>query len=225
MKNEKNETGENRESFLKRLNGKCTEEEIILIELAYDLSKEAHRPTQRDGGVRYFEHPREMCLILMDELDIYDANLIIILLLHDVGEDTPLLGNILASYDLFRKKAEWRLKRMFNAEVADGVLRLTKPAKDNIRFHTREDVYSYFFQELEKSEKAILGKMIDRLHNLRSLPNDLKKIKKQVDETESVYIPIFNKICGLNKPHAHIFLLQKIKDQLEILKKSLVSQG
>ena len=62
------QNSENRATFLKRLEGKFPKEEIENIDFAYDLAKEAHRTAVRDEGMRYFEHPRSGCLIMIDEL-------------------------------------------------------------------------------------------------------------------------------------------------------------
>jgi len=94
---------ENRQRFLDRLAGHFSIEDMRLIEYAYDLSKEAHRTHVRDSGERYFEHPREGALIIIDELKLYDRDLIIAFLLHDTGEDSPIFGNRNVSYKLFRE--------------------------------------------------------------------------------------------------------------------------
>jgi guanosine-3',5'-bis(diphosphate) 3'-pyrophosphohydrolase len=191
---------ENRKTFLKRFKGKFSNEEMEDIDFAYDLAKEAHRPSLRDDGVRYFEHPRSGVLIMTDELGLYDRDLIISFLLHDVGEDTALLGNINKSYDEFKAKAIFRLTKIFSEKVADNVLRLTKPSVDNMRFKNKAEVYEFYLAELAKSEDAILLKMIDRLHNLRSLPgNNPEKIKRQIEETGSKLMPIFESVKGERK--------------------------
>mgnify|MGYP001563996568 CR=1 FL=1 len=217
MKSEQLQNGENRETFLKRLEGKFSEEEIEDVDFAYDIAKEAHRPAVRDGGMRYFEHPRSGCLIMTDELGLYDRDLLISFLLHDVGEDTPMLGNVTKSYDEFREKAHLRLTKLFGGKVADIVIRLTKPSIENIRFHTKQEVYDFYLRELAKSEDAILLKMVDRLHNLRSLlANKPEKIKRQIEETRDVYLPIFETVSGERKEYAEM-LIAKIKQQLSVL--------
>ena len=211
-------TEENRETFFKRLERRCSQEEIEDIDFAYDIAKEAHRPAVRDGGMRYFEHPRSGCLIMTDELGLHDRDLLISFLLHDVGEDTPMLGNVTESYDEFKRKAQLRLTKLFGEKVADIVIRLTKPSVDNIRFHSKQEVYDFYLAELVKSEDAILLKMVDRLHNLRSLPKDKsEKIARQIEETEEKYMPIFESVVGPQKEHASM-LVAKIKQQLSILK-------
>ena len=153
----------------------------------------------------------------MDELGLYDRDLIIILLFHDIGEDTPMLGNAKKSYDEFVRTAKFRLNILFNSVVSDTVIRLTKPEIDTIRFHTKDEVYAYYIVEMKKSERAIIGKMIDRLHNLRSLPVDkIAWIKKQLDETGVVYMPIFTSVEGEFQEYAKI-LVSKIETQMQVL--------
>lgn len=212
---------ENRKTFHNRLVRHFSQEDIMLIDFAYDLAKEAHRTQKRVKGGRYFEHPRAVCLILMDELGLYDRDMIISFLLHDVGEDTPMFGSNDISYEAFTNVIRYRLEKIFNNYVADIVIHLTKPFVDNIQFFTKDEVYNFYIEMVSKDEKAILGKMIDRLHNLRSFPEDkIEWIKKQIKETEEVYLPVFSSIQGELKPYS-IVLLEKIKDQILILKSSL----
>lgn len=212
---------ENREVFLKRLEGKFSPEQIENIDFAYDIAKESHRPQSRDSGERYFEHPRAGCLIMLDELGLYDHDLLVSFLLHDTGEDTPIWGNITESYDTFAKKAHYRLTKIFNESVADTVIRLTKPAVDNKRFFNKEQVFEFYINELQESEDAVIGKMVDRLHNLRSLVgNKPEKIQKQIKETEEVYLPIFESIQGEKKEYAER-LVSKINRELQLLKQEV----
>lgn len=214
---------ETRTTFINRLQNHFSQVDIQLIEYAYDLSKSAHRTQHRDSGERYFEHPRAGCLILMDELGLFDRDLLIGFLLHDVGEDTALLGNVIKSYDEFITTARFRITQSFGPEVTDIVIKLTKPSVDNIRFHSKSEAFDYYIAELQKNPAAIINKLIDRLHNLRSLPGNQKvKIKRQIDETESVYIPMIPLITGKFSPYGKI-LEQKIHVELSKLKTSLQS--
>lgn len=209
---------ENRKTFLKRLEGKFSPEQIENIDFAYDIAKESHRPQLRDTGERYFEHPRAGCLIMMDELNMYDYDLIISFLLHDTGEDTPIWGNISESYDQFVIKAKKRLTKIFNDKIADIVIKLTKPSVDNAKFFTKDEAFDFYINQMQTDEDVLVAKMVDRLHNLRNLiGNRPEKIQKQITETEDVYIPLFKKISGEKKEYVEK-LLEKINEQLIILK-------
>lgn len=210
---------ETRITFFNRLIGKISADDIALVEFAYDLSKEAHRTQKRVQGGRYFEHPRAGCLILMDELNVYERDLIIAFLLHDVGEDTPLFGNTTGGYQQFIQTATFRISRIFGAKVADTVIRLTKPHvdADTPDFATKDAMMDYYLSELAESEDALVGKGIDRLHNLRSIP--LHKhgwSEKQARETRKLLLPAFAKVQG---PRKEIMeqLIEKIEAQLVTL--------
>ncbi len=212
---------ENRKTFHGRLVRHFSPDDILLIDFAYDLSKEAHRTHKRMKGGRYFEHPRAVCLILMDELGLYDRDLIISFLLHDTGEDSPLFGSNDISYESFVSIMRFRLERVFNPNVSSTVIHLTKPFVDNVQFFTKDEAYCFYIEMVKCDENAILGKMIDRLHNLRSFPPDrIDWIQKQITETEQIYFPLFSSITGDLKPYS-IVLLEKIKDQILILKAML----
>ena len=211
------QNSENRATFLKRLEGKFPKEEIENIDFAYDLAKEAHRTAVRDEGMRYFEHPRSGCLIMIDELGLYDRDLLISFLLHDIGEDTPMFGNVTKSYDVFVAKARLRLTKLFGEKVADTVIRLTKPSVENVRFNSKQETFDFYVKELAKNEDAVLLKMVDRLHNLRTLPSDKpEKIEKQIRETRDIFLPIFETVLGERKKFAEV-LVTKIKEQLSVL--------
>lgn len=186
---------ENRATFIARLEGKFSKDEIDEIMFAYDVSKETHRTHKRDSGERYFEHPRAGVLIILDEIGWYDKNAIIAFLLHDTGEDSPLFGNRERNYDEFIRSATLRLTKMFNSEVSELVILLTKPAVENVRFTTKEGAFTFYIEQLSKNPKALLLKMVDRLHNLRSLTGvTSEKRERTLLETEKVYIPLFHDI-------------------------------
>jgi (p)ppGpp synthase/HD superfamily hydrolase len=190
------ETKENRQTFMDRLK-KCTnnQTETDMIMFAYDVSKEAHRTHKRDSGERYFEHPREGVLIMLDELNWYDCNAIISFLLHDVGEDSSLFGNVESDYDLFVKTAKSRLSSMFSEEISELVILLTKPEVDGKRFTSKLETFQFYTNEMSCSPKATLLKMVDRLHNLRSIGSlKYERKLKIVNETIAVYLPLFEKI-------------------------------
>src|SRR5688500_15099343 len=85
-------------------------EELMAIDLAYDLVKFGHRNVERMGGDRYFEHVRSVALILLEEAGIHDGNVLVTALLHDTVEDTWLLGSTAAGYLPPREIAAWRLE-------------------------------------------------------------------------------------------------------------------
>jgi GTP pyrophosphokinase len=218
------ETNEDRKNFLIRLEGIFNSEEINLIDLAYDLAKEAHRTQKRDGGGRYFEHPRACALIALDELDIRDPNMIIAALLHDTAEDTPIFGNVTRDPSLFMRNGLFRLTQTFNEDVADMVMALTKlKYGEGTRFLTKDSMLEFYFQNLLNHPKAVILKAIDRLHNLRTLPpGDRNKIVKQIKETKERIIPMLDVVKG-SFPNIVAALSSLIGAELSKLESSLVA--
>ncbi len=160
---------ENRRAFVCRLERSFSENDRESIMFAYDLSKYAHRGHFREVGPRYFEHPREMCLIVLDELKVVDRDALIAIFIHDVGEDVGLFGNIKElPYEKFEAVYKGRVSKIFGEDIAQRGLALIKPEVDNLRFLSKEEAMEFYIARLLKDRKACWLKMVDVLHNLRS---------------------------------------------------------
>lgn len=215
---------ENRASFLERLNA-MTPEEIQTVEFAYDLAKEAHRPQFRDTGERYFEHVRKVALILMDECGVKNPNIIISALLHDSVEDSALFGNGTKAYSEWQKKASFRLTKVFNRDVAQMVVGLTKPSVDGAELRTKDEAHHFYLENLKAAPpEVMLVKMSDRLHNLRSLAEiKPQKVVKILRETTSVYLPIFE-TAKTTYPNETAILIGNISKVITEVEKRLVER-
>lgn len=172
---------ENRESFFKRLEPHFSPSELLDVQLAYTLSKFSHRAQKRketdvDGNqVRYFEHPRRVTLILLDELKIFDVTLVVASLLHDGIEDTRDLTPEL-------------IEHCFGGDVVRVVKTLSKVPKEGYleRFESSVDWRPYVI------------KACDRLDNIRSLRGCAPEfVRKQCNETEVKYYPLFLRMMEL----------------------------
>ncbi|MPN11203.1 hypothetical protein SDC9_158504 [bioreactor metagenome] len=207
-------SNENRASFLERFQS-LSPETVQSIDFAYDIAKESHRTNKRDTGERYFEHPRQVALILIDELHILDPDMTMALLFHDTGEDTPIFGNITKNYYQWKETAEFRISKVSNPQVAKYVVGLTKPCVDNVNFSSKQEVYDFYIEGLKNSNpETILLKMCDRLHNLRSLAGVTKE--KQIrtcTETLEIYFPIFDLIKD-KYPKEHDYLVEQMQQEI-----------
>jgi len=173
----------------------------------------------REGGARYFEHPRSVALILIDECQLLDRNIIAAALLHDAQEDSSIFGSYSGrDYQSWNAVAYDRIKRIFNDEVAEIVTTLTKPPHEIPDVGTKENALNIYYENLyNASDKTILVKMADRLHNLRTLEDTSEeKQERKVQETEEHYLPLFQLVSIRNREARH--MLGLINKQLTSLK-------
>ncbi len=164
-----------------------------MIYVAYRLAKSAHEGQKRKSGEPYIDHPVNIAYIAAElEMDVVG---ITAALLHDVIEDTPY------TFD--------NLKDLFGidvAEIVDGVTKLRK-----LQYNTREEQQvenlRKMFLAMAKDIRVVIIKLIDRLHNMRTLkympPDRQLAISK---ETLDVYAPL-----------SHRLGMSKIKSELEDL--------
>lgn len=156
------------DKYFNKLSPFFMETELEEIKAAYAFSKYGHRNQTRDTGGRYFDHPKEVSLIIFDDLNIkYDWRVIVIALLHDISEDQHIL-------------TERRIRINFKDLVAKGVKFVTKD----------EHSKSVFFPRLFECGqwRPMLVKLADRIHNMRTLGDcSQEKQKNQVKETREYY--------------------------------------
>lgn len=192
------------------------------IMFAYDIAKFAHRGQARDGGERYFEHPREVTLTLLS-LGIRNPDTILGSLLHDVREDTSFLGNArFLTYAELNDETRFRINSVFGSysSAATIVIALSKPSGTDMEGRSREEIEDLYLNNLEDTRLGtsrvgvILIKMADRLHNLRTLAAVPKeKQERKIKETEEVFIPLFERTLGKSTAYASIY--QSLVDQIQ----------
>ncbi|MDD4601924.1 MAG: HD domain-containing protein [Negativicutes bacterium] len=140
------------------------------IRTAYTFSKYGHKNQFREGGERYFNHPKAAAWIYINELGGLDVRTIINHLLHDVQEDSYLLSS-------------YRIGVNFGKEVALDVRALTKLKKE------KEPVEVYLRRVIARGPRTIITKLGDRLHNIRTLGVcSAEKREKQIEETEKYHL-------------------------------------
>ena len=165
---------------------------IELIERAYELAEEAHRPQRRKSGEPYILHPIAVAMIVANEIGL-GAEPICAALLHDVVEDT----------DYTIKD----IRERFGDDVATLVNVVTKKKKKQYETSLQVDNYKQMLQSIHYDIRALLIKLADRLHNMRTLKSMLPhKQLKIASETDYFYAPL-----------AHRLGLYKVKTELENL--------
>lgn len=180
--------------FEQKLVGKMPPEHVHQVMLAYRLAKYGHRNQMRDDGkTRFFAHPKSAALILIDELEIFDHEMITAELLHDMLED---------SY-LFMSSEEWSdIEFIFGKVVANYVVLLTKDV-------AKEKYIKYIKRLRDSDEKSQVLKLVDRLHNVRSLKGcSRNKRKRKINETRRYFLPWARKI----NPYLHSEIKKTIEE-------------
>ncbi len=174
---------ENNETFFARCKPIFTPSEELKIRLAYIMAKAGHRNQFRkeldaDGNpVRYFNHPRRVAIILLDELQITNWEMIVAAFLHDGLEDIRgLTAEMLESY--------------FNTNVCRMIKLLTKDPKEG-----------YWDRLVRRGDwETLVVKSCDRLDNLRSLKAGTVEFqKKQIKETIECFYPLLDQLHGLDR--------------------------
>ena len=150
------------------------------IKDAYALAAEAHKDQRRNTGEPYIVHPIAVANIAAEELEL-DANTVIAAFLHDVAEDT--------SYTVED------IRERFGDDVAFLVDVVTKRKKHNYEYTKQVDNYRQILESVHYDIRALLVKLSDRLHNMRTL--DSMRPDKQMKiagETDFFYAPLAGRL-------------------------------
>ena len=169
------------------------EEQIHIIEKAYQFAKSKHDGQFRKSGEAYIYHPMNVALILISVYADYET--ISAGLLHDVLEDCDCTSE--------------EMEEEFGSNITKLVQGVTKLSK--IHFSTENeyliDYYKKIIVGMSEDVRVIIIKLADRLHNMRTLwaiPEDRQKVKAH--EALDILAPI-----------AHHLGIHKIKSELEDL--------
>ena len=169
------------------------EENINMIEDAYEVAKKQHEGQFRMSGEPYIIHPLSVAYMLC-QLQAGPAT-VAAGLLHDVVEDTDITLD--------------QVREQFGDDVASIVDGVTKISK--LKYMTKEKVLARSHQKIllamAKDVRVILVKLVDRLHNMRTLQYQTPEKQKRIaQETLNLYAPL-----------AHRLGMYRLKAELEDL--------
>jgi len=165
--------------------------DTTVLKSAFTMGSEAHAGQVRMTGDAYITHPLVVAEILANFEQ--DTETLVAAILHDVVEDTPLsLDNVSAEFGVEV------------AELIDGVTKL-----DRVKFSSKKEQQAATIRKMAiaiaRDERVLLIKLVDRLHNIRTLdPLPVEKQRRVATETLEVYAPL-----------AHRFGVQEIKHEME----------
>ncbi len=159
---------------------RCTIDEMQLMQKAFNFAREAHRDQTRKSGEPYIIHPIAVALIIANELQLGAAP-VCAAFLHDVVEDTPCTIE--------------KIQQMFGDDVAFLVSVVTKKKKSQYDMSKQLDNFKQMFDSMQYDIRAILIKLADRLHNMRTLASMTPaKQMKIAGETDFFYAPLANRL-------------------------------
>lgn len=152
-----------------------------MVSRAYELAKSAHGDQKRYSGDPYFIHPAEVGYYLASAG--LDAETIAAGLLHDTIEDAGL--------------AAVTIEEQFGPEVlalVEGVTKLGALRYRGLERHTES--LRKLFAATAKDIRVLIIKLMDRLHNARTLehvPRPEKRLRI-AQETLEIYAPIADRL-------------------------------
>ncbi|MFA5661857.1 MAG: HD domain-containing protein [Bacteroidales bacterium] len=183
---------EQRDIFLKNAALDRLPEDLERIRQAYEYAYQAHSKQTRKTGEPYILHPIAVARIVNEEIGL-GTNPIIASLLHDVVEDTPHTVE--------------EVRELFGEDIAFLVEGLTKEKKEQYELSMQVDNIRKMLMTIQYDIRALLIKLADRLHNMRTLAEmPLNKQMKITGETDFFFAPLANRLG-----------LYKVKTELENL--------
>ncbi len=168
------------EELFRHMSAKEDAADMARIRDAFEFAWEAHSPQRRKSGEPYIIHPVSVARIVAEELEL-GADPVIAAFLHDVVEDTPY------TIEYIRER--------FGEDVAFLVDVVTKKKADKNVHSKQIDNFRQILASMQYDVRALLIKLADRLHNMRTL-SSMKPDKqmKIAGETDYFYAPLANRL-------------------------------
>mgnify|MGYP002622094905 CR=1 FL=1 len=178
----------------------ANEEELAVVQKAFEFANEAHKNVRRRSGEPYMLHPIAVARIVVDDIGLGYKS-ISAALLHDVVEDTDYTVD--------------DLRRIFGDKIASLVDGLTKIKNvldkgdghlEDLREQSLQaENFKRILLTLNDDPRVVLIKLADRLHNCRTIEFMPEyKRDKILSETMFIFIPL-----------AHRLGLYSVKSELE----------
>ena len=171
---------DNIQALFNSLKSRTSAKQLERIKAGYAFAYEAHKEQYRRSGEPYIIHPIAVATILAEELEMVD-NTLIAAFLHDVVEDTPHTIE--------------EIRDLFGDDVAKLVDAVTKRKKKKYQHSKQVDNYRQILESVHYDVRALLIKLADRLHNMRTLDSmAAAKQMKIAGETDYFYAPLANRL-------------------------------
>ncbi len=177
------------------------------IREALKVAKHYHYHQKRKSGESYYLHPLAVATILLENKDVIQVDqgmledLVIAALLHDIFEDTPYTSK--------------QLRTMFGNNVAEIVKQVShlynRANRPKVKVGKMETLHALV---QNGNEYAMLIKVLDRLHNMRTL--GAKESDRQLaiaEETKVLFIPMARRLG-----------MQRVANELTVLVEEILGK-
>jgi GTP pyrophosphokinase len=168
------------DTFIKHTVPPILDDDLKMVNDAFELALEAHKFQRRKSGEPYIHHPVEVAKICFNEISL-GATSVTCALLHDVVEDTDVkLEEI--NYRFGNKVG----KIVDGLTKLDGLYNVESPQAEN---------YKKVLSTLVYDVRVVLIKMADRLHNLRTIGSMVRHKQLRIAaETNYIYVPLAHRL-------------------------------
>lgn len=179
----------------------ANDEELKVVQQAFEFANEAHKNIRRRSGEPYILHPIAVSKIVVNNIGLGYKS-ISAALLHDVVEDTNFTVD--------------DIKRLFGDKIAslvDGLTKIKNVLDNQDRKHheakytesSQAENFKRILLTLNDDIRVVLIKLADRLHNCRTIEYMPEyKRDKILSETMFIFIPL-----------AHRLGLYEVKSEME----------
>ncbi len=174
----------------------ANQEELDIVQKAFDFANEAHKGVRRRSGEPYILHPIAVAKIVVSNIGLGYKS-IVAALLHDVVEDTDYTVDDIRN--LFGDRV---------ALIVDGLTKIKVVLDNDAKAETRSiqaENFKRILLTLNDDVRVVLIKLADRLHNCRTIEfMPEHKRDKILSETMFIFIPL-----------AHRLGLYEVKSEME----------
>lgn len=162
------------------MRARVSDEDYNRLVDSFEVAREAHSAQKRKTGEPYIFHPIAVAAISAKELNL-DVDSVIAAFLHDVVEDTNWTVE--------------QIQKRFGNNVAFLVRVVTKQKKEKYEMSKQLDNFKQMLNSVQYDIRALLVKLADRLHNMRTL-SSMKPDKqmKIAGETDYFYAPLATRL-------------------------------
>ena len=187
------------------------EEELAVVQKAFDFANQAHRNVRRRSGEPYILHPIQVAEIVIEDIGLGYKS-ISAALLHDVVEDTDYsiddIRNLFGDHIALLVDGLTKIKTVLdNEDRKRGPMTSTESIQaENLK---------RILLTLNDDVRVVLIKLADRLHNCRTIEfMPEHKRDKILSETMFIFIPLAHRLglYGVKSEMENIWLRYKEPD-------------